>query len=297
MSPLILLLAAPYLFTFAGSGLALAPVQKELPHVQNVEVRVTFAPAVWTGRDYENGPGVEELCDATKEALEERFPWAELDIVDDAFAGIYEYRIRGASGLTDLQLRLLGTAQSELSVLMAATPEDFPGEIDLAKELAGAKAYLSGPRKDIAAYNALPAGQGGPAQGLFFAWHTDKDGTRTLTPLFKGAHLLEGPTRVSISRAFESRDQRGRTALGFEFDTTHKKHLEAFIKSHRGKELNVVIGTEILARPTIASELAAGGLITGGAAGFQDGEVEFLLKLLKAPRLPLKLRFLALERT
>ena len=293
LAPLVLAshLLAPLSASFLGS-----PVQESRLPAHLAEVRVTFAPHVWEGRDYENGPGVEELCGTTKKALENRFQGVPVLILDDAMAGVFEYRIFTGSPLTELQLGLLGTAQPELNALLAARPEDFAHGVDLAGELKSARHYLSNPRTDIAAFNALPANQGGAPEGLFFAWQTGDDGSRTLVPLFDGSAAPGGSNPVSVSRVFGSRDPLDHPALGFEVDTSDKVRLDAFIAKHAGRELHLLVGTEILARPKVTATLSAGGLVSRPGSGFQDSEVKFLLELLKAPRFPLRMRLLSIER-
>lgn len=297
MKPLTRTLACIVLFASLASRDSDARQEASPQQDPSVEVRVTFAPNEWSGRDYANGPGVTELCASTRATLEARFWWAKIDVLDDLFAGIYEYRIRGRSALSELQLGLLGTAQPELRLLLTPKPGKYAADVDLEAGTKRAEFYLTSPRRDLAAFNALDSVGGGPGKGISFAWQTLSAQQRQIVPLLEVPPSPDGSHPASLFRLCKSRNNSDQPALGFELQAGNEAQLRAFVEEHLGDEVNLVIGTEILTRFKITESLRTGGMIAAKTPGFRPDEIEFLLAILKAKRFPLRMRLLSVERS
>jgi SecD/SecF fusion protein len=94
-----------------------------------------------------------------------------------------------------------------------------------------------------------------------------------------------------FTRVFGSFDQNGRPAVGFDIATNRHRDFEAFTTEHEGQQMAIVIDNEIVTDPNLNSPLSTGGIITGGAFGFAQADVNTLVNVLNSGSLDLEPRF------
>src|SRR5690606_37407180 len=83
-------------------------------------------------------------------------------------------------------------------------------------------------------------------------------------------------------------DDKGRSAVGFEWDAIGQKAFYDLTANNRGKILAVVLDGEIRSAPQIRSTIGKRGIIEGGDKGWDEKELTTLIVILKAGALPAK---------
>lgn len=94
----------------------------------------------------------------------------------------------------------------------------------------------------------------------------------------------EGDWRVS--RAFQTFDERGRNAIGFETDPSGAKLLSQMTGAHVGEQMAVVLDDQVYTAPTLQGEIGASGRITGE---FSKEEIDYIVRVLGGGSLQAKL--------
>ena len=83
-------------------------------------------------------------------------------------------------------------------------------------------------------------------------------------------------------------DQFGYPAISFDLKSQRATEFADWTARIIGCGMAVVLDDEILVQATVNSRLAGAGIIEGGSGGFTKSEVASLLRLLRAPALPLR---------
>jgi SecD/SecF fusion protein len=181
----------------------------------------------------------------------------------------------------------------------AATAEGDPG-FDLTAETDKAKEWArANPNASITDYNGLLADANeGKALGRLRFFPRVLDATNVNTELADRlvALIVEADPNWIFSgsdftRVFGSFDQNGRPAVGFDIATNRQADFEGFTTEHEGQQMAIVIDNEIVTDPNLNSPLRTGGIITGGAFGFQQTEVNELVNVLNSGSLDLEPNF------
>ncbi|WP_145195497.1 SecDF P1 head subdomain-containing protein [Planctomycetes bacterium Poly30] len=260
------------------------------------------------------------LIDETIAALRSRFPPSRVKRIDTPHGGI-QLSLSGPSRLSDEQIRRLGTTPNpSFRLAMTARPEDIgenitaEGEeaLDLRKETERALEYVRSAgagagagtipgadavqRESIAKYNVLARAEGGPPEGLFFAWEPREEGRAELIALVLEKREDWRFDSGCVDDFYLSYDQNERPALGFNVAAADHDRFEAFTDAHEGQQLAIVLGSDILTRPNLNSALRTGGVITGGRFGFKKSDVEFFVQMLTTKPLPVAMRLVSIER-
>ncbi len=91
-----------------------------------------------------------------------------------------------------------------------------------------------------------------------------------------------------LATAYPTMDDKGRSAVGFEWDSVGQRAFYDLTANNRGKILAVVLDGEIRSAPQIRSAIGKRGIIEGGDKGWDEKELTTLIVILKAGALPAK---------
>ncbi|MCW8137640.1 MAG: protein translocase subunit SecD [Planctomycetota bacterium] len=124
-------------------------------------------------------------------------------------------------------------------------------------------------------------------------WHEQARGARTDQPA-----LLENATPGSgrplyvdgdlLANAYRTLDERGKPAVGFEWDSEGARKFRELTAAHIHRNLAIVLDGQLRSAPTIQSEIGRKGIIQGGEQGWDEKELTNLIVTLKAGALPAK---------
>jgi len=100
--------------------------------------------------------------------------------------------------------------------------------------------------------------------------------------------LSEGPGGWRLSRAYQTSDDRGLPAVGFEFDELGAKRFARLTSAHKGWRMAILLDDEAYSAPVIKEVISRRGIIEMGGRVKPD-EVKDLVRTLEAGALPGKL--------
>ena len=189
---------------------------------------------------------------------------------------------------------LIHASQEDARPVGSQAGFDLTAETEKAREWARAN-----PNASITDYNGILATDNpNSALGRLRFYPRVLDATNVSTDLADRlvALIVEADSKWIFSgsdftRVFGSFDRNGRPAVGFDIATNRQADFEGFTAEHEGQQMAIVIDNEIVTDPNLNSPLRTGGIITGGAFGFQQAEVNSLVNVLSSGSLDLEPNF------
>ena len=151
-------------------------------------------------------------------------------------------------------------------------------------------------------FNRLATDQGGPSAGLRWFPRKIPKGQLDATPPEQRLVLLTlpPPEWIFSGNDLESvgpdRDQYGYPAVRFEMAPDKKDAFGDFTEKNIEQQMAIVLNGEIVTDPRIESKLPGSGIITGGAGGFTQKEVNDLVTVLRSGSLRIKPNLLSKNR-
>ncbi len=103
--------------------------------------------------------------------------------------------------------------------------------------------------------------------------------------------LLGNTTQNSITRANQDwelssvtrgRDNLGRNAIDFKMNAVGGALMGQVTGAHVGKPMAILLDNRVISSPNIKTKIRGSGQITGGAGGFSEDEMDYMLRTLKA---------------
>jgi SecD/SecF fusion protein len=106
---------------------------------------------------------------------------------------------------------------------------------------------------------------------------------------FKGKTLLQrrGADRWALTYAYQTSDERGMPAIGFNMDQTGASLLSTLTGNNQKGHMAILLDNEVYSAPTINAVISSSGIITMGTYDSED--LNSLIKILRAGSLPAKL--------
>jgi SecD/SecF fusion protein len=101
-----------------------------------------------------------------------------------------------------------------------------------------------------------------------------------------GSRLTRGEGEWAVSKSFETQDQLGRPAIGFEMDIRGAGLLGEMTKKHVGDKMAVMLDDKIYTAPNLNSAISNRGIIEGN---FSQAERTYVIRVLGAGSLQAKL--------
>ena len=92
-----------------------------------------------------------------------------------------------------------------------------------------------------------------------------------------------------LQRAGPGQDDRGGRAVSFSLDTMGGRLFGELSGANVGRPLAIVLDNRIISAPRLDGPIQGNGIITGGVAGFSEGDAEYLINTLNAGALPAQL--------
>ena len=92
-----------------------------------------------------------------------------------------------------------------------------------------------------------------------------------------------------LQRAGPGQDDRGGRAVAFSLDTMGGRLFGELSGGNVGRPLAIVLDNKIISAPRLDGPIQGNGIITGGIAGFSEGDAEYLINTLNAGALPAQL--------
>ena len=190
-----------------------------------------------------------------------------------------------------------------MSIMLQATPRDMPAGTVLDTELDKAREWAkANPAAPISDYNLLLSSQPGTERIRMYPMRLTEQSLESTLEDRLQALVLDEDTRYrfegnDVQSVYPSIDEVGRPAVGFQISASEgaATNFGAFTGSNIGRLMAIVINDEIVTMPSINSRLPGGGIITGGAGGFTNEEVNDLVTVLRSGSLRLEPKFEAQE--
>lgn len=133
-----------------------------------------------------------------------------------------------------------------LAYRVVATEADLGPATDLAAQRRRLESWSAEhPQAPLAAFNRLPAAQGGPDETI--VWLARRAETEPVAVLRDAAHPLLGADMKDGLQAVADSPAREENDLRFELEEEPAKALSAFADAHRGRELAFAINDEVVA--------------------------------------------------
>ncbi len=102
----------------------------------------------------------------------------------------------------------------------------------------------------------------------------------------RGLRMTQEEGRWKVSRAYQSSDQLGRPAIGFEMDPAGANRMSDLTGSNVGAHMAVLLDDEVFTAPTLNARISSRGIIEGE---FSMDEINYVVRVLGAGSLQAKL--------
>lgn len=125
---------------------------------------------------------------------------------------------------------------------------------------------------------AAPAAEGRLVQSLEFRTQVRPDAPGATEFQVNGQPLFLGPpTMFRVSSVEVAKDDLGYDALAFAVAPSEREAFGDYTESLIHQPMAILFDGEVLTMPTVQARLTGGGVINGGARGFEPGVVEDLV--------------------
>lgn len=171
------------------------------------------------------------------------------------------------------QIERAGRLQFKLLV-SGLSPLEMQAEVDRIKHQKAIGTWQENDRYDIAYWHEQARGAVTGQAALV------ENCTPSGKPLYVDGDLL--------ADAYRALDDRGKPAVGFEWDAEGTKKFRDLTSANVNRQLAIVLDGNIRSAPVIRSEIGKKGIIEGGDRGWDDTELTNLIVTLKAGALPAK---------
>ena len=182
-----------------------------------------------------------------------------------------------------------------MSFFIEASRDTLGAVGDVASELVAAQQWKrDNPELSITEYNAGLAREEGPRSRLrFFPMALDEGSLETaeadrLQALVVDANPNWQFSGSQVQSVFQSQDQMGMPAVGFEMKSFAKSDFGKFTEDNEGRRMAIAINDEIVTFPNIEEALPGSGIIRGN---FTNEEVIDLVKILRSGSLRIRPSF------
>ncbi|MFW6059570.1 MAG: protein translocase subunit SecD [Phycisphaeraceae bacterium] len=85
-----------------------------------------------------------------------------------------------------------------------------------------------------------------------------------------------------LTNAYRTTDQLGGSALGFSLNAPGGRMMGQLTGPNQGKPMAILLDNQVISAPNLRSRITDSGQITGGAGGFTEQELNYLLRTLQA---------------
>lgn len=252
-----------------------------------------------TAEDQSTGAPAADRVSSTIKVMQKRVN--RLGLADIKFVPEGSDRIKvqlpGADQAEANRIKDVLTQLGQLELRIVASEAELQrAGVDLVAERVRREAMETEGAELAAQGNASPvyAGPEGAA-GQQFAWRytskADEDGDGV--PSGPGDYIKlgddQGMAGSDISRVYSTRDnETGYPAVGFGIKPQSRGKMSQLTRTNRERQLAIILNGRIDSSPVIQNELSDGGIIRGGAGGFQPDEVEELIATLQSGSLDFK---------
>jgi len=105
----------------------------------------------------------------------------------------------------------------------------------------------------------------------------------------RGKALTTADGNWSIARSYETVDQTGRPAIGFDMDPRGARLLGSLTSANIGNRMAVLLDEEVYTAPNLRGNISVRGIIEGGTEGFSADEIDYIVRVLSAGSLQARL--------
>lgn len=151
------------------------------------------------------------------------------------------------------------------------------------------------PGRTVDQYNGMSAEEGGARLEnlLWFPLKGERGGPRLpvedrLMPVLRPERLDWRFTGSDLARVSFASDELGHPAVGFEMKGPKRPRFGEFTGAHIGRQMAIVLNSEIVVPPVLQVPLTGPSVITGGPGGYTPEEVRDLIKVLRSGSLRIK---------
>jgi SecD/SecF fusion protein len=102
----------------------------------------------------------------------------------------------------------------------------------------------------------------------------------------RGTRMTAADGQWKISRSFQTQDQLGRPAIGFQMDTQGANRLGDLTGNNVGNSMAVLLDDEVYTAPNLNSKISSNGIIEGE---FSTEEINYIIRVMTAGSLQAKL--------
>lgn len=85
-----------------------------------------------------------------------------------------------------------------------------------------------------------------------------------------------------VTNATRQADQNGFAGIGFSLNVVGGQYMSELTGSHVGEQMAIVLDGRVMSAPQIQTRIGDRGIITGGQSGFNDIELNYMIRTLKA---------------
>ncbi len=178
-------------------------------------------------------------------------------------------------------------------LILAGSGDLLETDTDEQSERARLEAWVaSNPEAPLTDFNNLAREDGGPHPKIhWFPAKPQNEQQELLSELDRAAMVLRPADSETtflgsdLKRVFNSQDQLGFPAVGFEFKTERKGDFRKYTRDNENRQLAIILNGVLESAPTINSPLPGAGIIQGN---FSDDEVKGLITVLRSGSLKIK---------
>lgn len=105
----------------------------------------------------------------------------------------------------------------------------------------------------------------------------------------RGKRLTQEDGAWSVKRAFQTSDEVGRPAIGFEMDPRGAVKLRDLTTPNVGNSMAILLDEQVYSAPNLNNAIGSNGIIQGGQDGFRQSEIDYIVRVLTAGSLRARL--------
>ncbi|MEM7621870.1 MAG: protein translocase subunit SecD [Planctomycetota bacterium] len=105
----------------------------------------------------------------------------------------------------------------------------------------------------------------------------------------RGKRLTQNDGNWAVARSYQTVDQAGRPAIGFEMDARGARLLGDLTGSNLGNQMAVLLDEQVYTAPNLRGNISVRGIIEGGQGGFRPEEIDYIVRVLTAGSLQARL--------